>query len=102
MDNDTSLRGFHFTVLCDQTAHVYLTVMYFAASFGQQRNVSAAKTRRYIWCNDKRQKYEDIGIYQPEDDGYEVLTIDQGIFCVNYVLCPYVCTDHILQVSHHF
>lgn len=52
--------------------------MYFAASSGQIRKITNAKTRRHIWCNDKNMKYEDIGVYQPEDDGYEVLSIDQG------------------------
>jgi len=77
--------------------------MYFTASSGQLRKVTAAKTRNYIWCNDKGRKYEDIGVYQPEEDGYEVLSIDQGSFlCVDYGMYAYVCTNYLFQVSHHF
>ena len=52
--------------------------MYIATSSGKIRKVTNAKTRHYIWCNDKKMKYENIGVYQPEDDGFEVLSIDDG------------------------
>ena len=42
------------------------------------RNVRGARSRQYIWSFIKKNKFEDVGCYQPEDDGYEVLSIDQG------------------------
>ena len=35
-------------------------------------------TRDTIWCNVKRNKLKDIQCYQPEDDGYEVVSISLG------------------------
>lgn len=36
------------------------------------------KNRYSIWCQIKKKNYKDIGDYQPEIDGYEVLSISEG------------------------
>lgn len=39
-------------------------------------------TRDTIWCDVKKKKLKQIGCYQPEDDGFEVVSISIGIlFC---------------------
>ena len=52
--------------------------MYLAAPSGQMQTVTDAKTRIHIWTYDKKKEYEDIGVYQPETDGFEVLSIHHG------------------------
>ena len=54
------------------------TVKYFTSSSEDPRSIKYGKSRCYLWCIKKKKKYEEIGIYQPKDDGYEVLFIGQG------------------------
>ena len=52
---------------------MYTTVRYFMPRSGQLTKVTSSKTRRYIWCVEKRNDYADIGNFHPEDDGYQLI-----------------------------
>ena len=52
---------------------IYTTVRYFMPRSGQLTKVTSSKTRRYIWCVEKRNDYADIGTFHPEDDGYQLI-----------------------------
>ena len=56
---------------------------------GQLTKVTSSKTRRYIWCVEKGNDYADIGTFYPEDDGYQILSIDQGKY-YKYLLKPLI------------
>ena len=45
---------------------------------GKLTKVTSSKTHQYIWCVENGKYHADINIYHPEDDGYQVLSIDLG------------------------
>lgn len=62
-------------------------VMYYLPPRLATRECSVRKglTRTYIWNCIKGHNIEEIGAYQPEDDGYKVFSIHRGTY-------NYICT----------
>ena len=71
--------------MCDDALNSI--VLYFRNVQGKQ-SIKASKNRYSIWCDIKKKSYKDIGDYQPEVDGYEVLSINEGTQ-VLYVVMHY-------------
>lgn len=58
-------------------------MLYFASDLEQTQKVTNGKSRQAIWFSPLHDKDMNIGVYQPEDDDYEVLSVDLGInMCV--------------------
>ena len=82
---------------------IYAIVLYLAATSGQMRKVTDAKTRIHIWRCDKKKKEKLIGLYQAETDGFEVLSIHQGTQFIHIKYTVHCICMHIYsQVPHHF
>ena len=69
-------------------------------SAARDSTVRKALTRSYIWGCIKGSDPSSIGVYQPEDDGYKVLSIYKGIY--KYVpVWLLVTNSQILIIKKH-
>ena len=100
--NESSIKGFCFThIMQSNLICIYAIVLYLAATSGQMRKVTDAKTRIHIWRCDKKKKEKIIGVYQPEIDGFEVLSIHQGTQVIHIKYTMQCICMHIYSYRSH-
>lgn len=76
--------------------------MRYRPSVTEGGEVSLPITRDTIWCEIKKKKFKEIGCYQPEDDGFEVVSISLGILwsCWYILIIMFMhVTDHVALLS---
>lgn len=49
-----------------------------------------SKDRQHIWCTDKGNDMDELGTYQPEDDGYVVACFRRGMQLIIRALDKFV------------
>ena len=57
---------------------IVISVMYIPSSDKIPRKYSPPRDRQLIWT-EEGYDFNEMGTYQPEDDGYEVCCVQQGI-----------------------